>query len=77
MFGKNRWSEKLPAWNDVEAQTDTDKGMSAYTGKARCDGGLSLYAEMESCLVLVAEGYFAFKHLAQFGGKTKDQQIQR
>jgi hypothetical protein len=32
---------------------------------------------MESCLVLIAEGYFAFKHLAQFGGETKDQQIQR
>jgi hypothetical protein len=39
--------------------------------------GLPLYAEMEPCLVLIAEGYFVIQHLAQFGGKTKDQQIQR
>jgi hypothetical protein len=47
------------------------------SGKACGDCGLPLYTEMESGLVLIAEGYFAFKHLAQFGGKSEDQQIQR
>jgi hypothetical protein len=46
-------------------------------GKARCDCDLPLYAEMESGLVLITKGYFAFEHFAQLGGKTKDQQIQR
>jgi len=32
---------------------------------------------MESGLVLITKGYFAFEHFAQLGGKTKDQQIQR
>jgi len=32
---------------------------------------------MESSLVLIAERYFAFKHLTQFGGKSEDKQIQR
>jgi hypothetical protein len=48
-----------------------------FTAGVRCDCGLPLDAEMESCPILIAEGYFAFKHLAQSGGKTKDQQIQR
>jgi hypothetical protein len=46
-------------------------------GEARGDGGLPLYTEMESGLVLIAERNFAFHQLAQFGGETKDQQIQR
>ena len=41
------------------------------------DCGLPLDAVVESSLVLIADGYFAFKDLAQFGGETKDQQIQR
>ncbi|MGA9451869.1 MAG: hypothetical protein WBW41_11080 [Verrucomicrobiia bacterium] len=48
-----------------------------FAAKPLCDCGLPLYAEMESCLVLIAEGDFAFNHFAQSGGKTEQQQIQR
>ena len=51
--------------------------MSAFTAKARCGCVLSPYAVMESRLVLIAEGYFAFNlafnRLEQFGDKTKKQ----
>jgi len=54
----------------------TGQSPSDFTVEACSDCGLSLYAEMESRLVLIAKGYSAFEHLAQLGGKAKDQQIQ-